>query len=91
MSNTEKALGALQTIINLTSCHTASKVNDEVISLSETIRQVLAAQHTDTVAGGLRVSCFYAGMPGQTVPVSEAQGQYNACDQMCQNCGGRCQ
>ena len=89
MSNREKALDALQGIIDLTSCHTSSKVNDTVIELSETISRALD-KSPEQYLGGECVSCFYSGMPGHSIPIETAREQYNACDSTCAACG-RCQ
>lgn len=89
MSDKEKALVALQGIIDLTSCHMSSKVNGVVIELTETIRQTLN-KLPEQYLGGECVSCFYSGMPGHSVPIETAREQYNACDSTCAACG-RCQ
>lgn len=88
MSDKEKALDALQVIINLTACHTMSKVNDEVIAQSETIKKALNKLPEQSLVEE-RVSCFYSGMTCHSVPVSEAKKEYKPGDQMCQSCG-RC-
>ena len=89
MSDKNKALIALQGIIDLTSCHTSSKVNDAIIGLSETVRLVLD-KLPEYKTGGEQLSCFYSGMPGHSIPIETAQEQYNACDPTCAACG-RCQ
>ena len=89
MSNKNEALVALQGIMDLTSCHTSSKVNEAVIGFSETVRQALD-KIPEYVTGGESLSCFYLGMPGHAVPLAAAQDQYNACDPTCAACG-RCQ
>ena len=82
----EKALDALQTIINLTNCHTSSRVNNKIIAASEVISSALNKLPEPRES----VSCFYSGMPGHAVPLATAQEQYNACDSTCAACG-RCQ
>ncbi len=89
MSNKEKALIALQGIIDLTSCHTMPKVNDAVVGFSEVISQALN-KLPDQYFASECVSCFYSGMPGHSVPIETAREQYNACDSTCAACG-RCQ
>ena len=86
MSDKEKALDALQVIINLSACHTMTAVNNEIIKQSETIRRALNAP----IISEERVSCFYSGMPGHAVSLEEARKQHNYCDPTCVACG-RCQ
>ena len=88
MSDKEKALDALQIIINLTSCHTMSAVNDEIIKLSEIIKRALAKVPEQPSTDEIYIICHY--MPGRSVPIPEAQAWYSSGDQNCQNCGGRC-
>ena len=88
MPDKEKALDALQKIIELTSCHTASKVNDKVIKLSETVQRALVKVTEET--NELSVSCYYADMPGHAIPIAEAERNYNECDSVCAQCR-RCQ
>ena len=90
MSDKEKALDALQVIINLSACHNMTTVNNEIIKQSEIIKRAVSKIPDEPTTEGERVSCFYIGMPGHSVPVSAAQEQYNACDSTCAACG-RCQ
>ena len=90
MSDKEAALDALQTIINLSACHTMSKVNDKIIAESEIIKSALGKIPAELITDEVRVSCYYIGMVGHSVSISEARGQYKSGDQMCQSCGGRC-
>jgi hypothetical protein len=86
MSNKGEALDALQTIINLAACHTLAKITDEIIKQSETIRQALNGLPEISI-GGERVSCFYAGMPGHSIPIEDARAQFSSCDSVCGQCG----
>ena len=86
MSDKEKALDALQEIINLTSCHTMSKVNDEIIAQSEIIKKALSRVPDIPVDEGIYVSCYYASISGRTVPISEAKVWYTTLDSVCQQC-----
>lgn len=86
MSDKEKALDALQIMINLAACHTLGKVTDEIIEQSETVQRALK-QLPEALIGGVRVSCFYSGMPGHSVPIEDAQAQYKPCDSVCGQCG----
>ena len=86
MSSKGEALDALQTIINLASCHTLAKVTDEIIKQSETVQRALN-QLPEARIEGERVSCFYAGMPRHSVAIEDARTQYKPCGSVCGQCG----
>ena len=88
MSDKEKALDALQTIINLTTCHPMSTVNDEIIKQSGIIERVLAKIPDTAPIDEIHIICHYT--PGRSVPIPEARAWYASGDQNCQSCGGRC-
>lgn len=85
MSDKEKALDALQAIINLTTRHTMSAVNDEIIAHSGVIERALR----QPLVTSEQITCYYT--PGRSVPTTEAAAWYASGDQNCQSCGGRCQ
>ena len=90
MSDKEKALDALQTIINLAACHTLGKITDEILKQSEVIQRVLNQMPTQPLyTSEIHLICHYA--PGRSIPLSEAQAWYTSGDQNCQSCGERCQ
>ena len=84
MSDKEKALDALQVILNLSACHNMSKVNNEVIARSEIIKKALNKLPEKSIEGE-RISCFY--IPGRSVAIEDAQTQFNSCDAVCASCG----
>lgn len=88
MSDKEKALDALQQIINLTTCHTMSAVNDEVIKQSEIIKKALAKVPLEPITSEVHIICHYT--PGRSVPIPEAKAWHSPGDQNCLSCGGRC-
>ena len=88
MSDKEKALDALRTIINLTSCHMSAHTNDRVIALSETIHRALRKLPEQPLTSEVHLICHYA--PGRSIPLSEAKAWYSSGDQNCQSCGDRC-
>ena len=89
MSDKEKALDALQEIIHISSSLLPPHANNEVLAQSETIRRVLHALPEQQPAEE-RISCYYMGMPGHSVPLADARRRFNSCDAICASCG-RCQ
>ena len=89
MPDKMQALDALQTIINLTSCHTISRVNDEVIACSEVIEKALGGLPEQPITSEVHIVCYYGSV--HSIPLSEARAWYASGDQNCQSCGGRCQ
>ena len=87
MSDKMQALDALQTIINLTSCHTMSRVNDEVIACSEVIEKALNGLPEVDIDSDRRVTCMQAGALEYTILASLAKRWYDVRDQDCAACG----
>ena len=86
MSDKEKALDALQIIINLTSCHTMDTVNNAIIEQSDVIAKALAKIPAEPITSEIYITCYYIGMTGYSVPISTARVQYKPGDQMCDSC-----
>lgn len=87
MSDKMQALDALQTIINLTSCHMSAHTNNEVIACSEVIAGALDGLPEVDMDSDRRVNCIQAGALDHTILASLAKRWYDVRNQDCATCG----